>query len=62
MDDRHLIDLLLNKELEISSKIHQTISEILLFKGGNESNKNRIQYLVDTIGYSLDDIIRIVER
>lgn len=58
MNETQIINLLLNKELEISSKINQTIGEILRFG----YDKKRVTYLLETIQYSLDDIERIINR
>lgn len=58
MNENQIINLLLNKELEISGKINQTIGEILRFG----YDKKRVTYLLETIQYSLDDIERIISR
>lgn len=62
MNDRQIIDMLLNKELEISSKIHQSINTILRYGYDESKCKKEIAYLIETIQYTLDDIVRIANR
>ena len=62
MNERQIIDMLLNKELEISSKIHQSINTILRYGYDEAKWKKEIAYLTETIQYTLEDINRIVNR
>lgn len=45
MNERQIIDMLLNKELEISSKIHQSINTILRY--GYDEAKCKKNCLLD---------------
>lgn len=62
MNERQIIDMLLNKELEISSKIHQSINTILRYGYDEAKCKKEIAYLIETIQYTLEDIDRVVNR
>lgn len=62
MNDKQLVDMLLNKEVEINSKINNGILEILRLGGNTERGKKIIPDLIEGIKYSLEDIERIIQR
>lgn len=62
MNDKQIIDTLLNKESEISNKFHQAINQILRVGYETERGKQVVTDLIDSIQYSLEEIDRIVRR
>lgn len=62
MNEKQVINTLLNKENEISNKFHQAISQILRIGYETERGKQTIVDLIDSVQYSLEEIKRIVNR
>ena len=62
MSTNDVVDVLLNKETEVSNKFHHTISEILRLGYNTERGKDQIPDLIDSVQYSLEEIKRIVNR
>lgn len=62
MSTKQVVNLLLVKEIEISNKFHQAISEILRLDYETERGKRQIPDLISSIEYSLEEIERIVNR
>lgn len=62
MSTKQVVDLLLTKEIEISNKFHQAISEILRLNFDSERGKKQISDLISSIEYSLEEIERIINR
>lgn len=62
MSTSEVINLLLNKEIEIDNKITNTVSELLRLGYDSERGKERIKVLRGSIEYSLDEIERILNR
>ncbi len=60
MSTKQVVDLLLNKETEVSNKFHQAISEILRLGYDTERGKKQIPDMISSIQYSLEEIDRIV--
>jgi hypothetical protein len=62
MSTSEVINLLLNKEIEIDNKITNVVSELLRLGYDSERGKECIKDLRDSIEYSLDEIERILNR
>lgn len=62
MDTKQVVNLLLNKETEITNKIHQAISQIMRLGYESERGKKEIPDLIDSIKYTLEDLERVVNR
>lgn len=62
MSESQIIDLLLNKENEISNKFHNAITEILRLKYESDRGKEVVRDLVNSVQYSLEEIEKIVNR
>lgn len=62
MSTKQVVDLLLTKEIEISNKFHQAISEILRLGYNSERGKSKISDLISSVEYSLEEIERIINR
>ena len=62
MDEKQVINTLLNKESEISNKFHQAINQILRVGYETERGKQTITDLIDSVQYTLEDIERIINR
>lgn len=62
MNTNQIINMLLNKENEISNKFHSTITQLLRLGYETERGKNEIPYLIESVKYSLEDIERIIDR
>lgn len=62
MNTNQVIDLLLNRENEISNKFHNAITEILRVGYETERGKTIIPDLIESVQYSLEEIERIINR
>lgn len=62
MSTSEVINLLLNKEIEIDNKITNVVSELLRLGYDSERGKECVKDLRDSIEYSLDEIKRILNR
>lgn len=62
MDTKQVVNLLLNKEIEITNKIHQAVSQIMRLGYESERGKKEIPDLINSIQYTLEDLERIVNR
>ena len=62
MDEKQVINTLLNKESEISNKFHQAINQILRVGYETERGKQTITDLIDSVQYTLEEIERIINR
>lgn len=62
MDTKQVVNLLLNKEIEITNKIHQAVSQIMRLSYESDRGKKEIPDLIDSIQYTLEDLERIVNR
>lgn len=62
MSESQVIELLLNRENEISNKFHNAIIELLRLKYESDRGKEVVRNLVDSVQYSLEEIERIVNR
>lgn len=62
MNDKQIVDALLNKESEISNKFHQAINQILRVGYETERGKQTITDLIDSVQYTLEEIERIINR
>lgn len=62
MSTSEVINLLLNKEIEIDNKITNVVSKLLRFGYNSERGKEYIKDLRNSIEYSLDEIERILNR
>ena len=62
MSTNNVVDVLLNKETEVSNKFHHAILEILRLGYDTERGKDQIPDLIDSVQYSLEEIKRIISR
>ena len=62
MSTSEVINLLLNKEIEIDNKIINAVYELLRLGYDSERGKKYISDLRSSIEYSLDEIERILNR
>ncbi len=61
MTEKELVDVLLNKSVEITGKFNNAVLEILRRGVNNSDNKIALD-LIDSVEYSLEEIIRIIQR
>lgn len=62
MNDKQIIDMLLNKESEISNKFHQAINQILRVGYNTERGKQIPTDLIDSVQYTLEEMNQIINR
>ena len=62
MNEKQIISLLLSKENEITNKFHQTVEEILRLGWDSERGKTYVPDLIESVQYSLEEILRIINR
>lgn len=62
MDANQVVNLLLNKENEITNKFHNTITDILRLEDNSDRAKELVTDLIESVQYSLEEIERIVNR
>lgn len=62
MSDRDIVDYLLIKEIEISNRIHNAVTEILRLGYDRERGKAQVPDMIESIQYILEDIERVVNR
>lgn len=62
MSDRDVVNYLLIKEIEISNRIHNAVTEILRHGYNTERGKSQAPDMIGSIQYILEDIERIVNR
>lgn len=62
MKDRDIVDFLLVKENEITSQIHNAVTEILRHGYESERGKAQVPDMIDSIQYILEDIQRVINR
>lgn len=62
MDDKQIIDMLLNREAEISNKFHNAITEILRLSYETDRGKEVVNDLIESVKYTLEETERIVSR
>ena len=61
MNDKQVINTLLNKEDEITSKIHKAVNNNLRFGYNTERGQREISDLIESVRYSLEELERIVD-
>lgn len=62
MKDRDIVDFLLVKENEITSQIHNAVTEMLRHGYESERGKAQVPDMIDSIQYILEDIQRVINR
>ena len=62
MNDKQIIDMLLNREAEISNKFHNAITEILRLSYETDRGKEVVNDLIESVKYTLEETERIVSR
>lgn len=62
MSTKQVVNLLLSKEVEITNRIHQAVSQIMRLGYESERGKKEIPDLIDSIKYTLEDLERVVNR
>lgn len=62
MNDRDIVNYLLVKEIEISNRIHNAVTEILRLGHESDRGKSQVPDMIKSIQYILEDIERIVSR
>ena len=61
MNDKQVINTLLNKEDEITSKFHQAVNNILRLGYNTERGQREISDLIESVRYSLEELERIID-
>lgn len=61
MNDKQVINTLLNKEDEITSKFHQAVNNILRLGYITERGQREISDLIESVRYSLEELERIID-
>ena len=61
MNDKQVINTLLNKEDEITSKFHQAVNNILRLGYNTERGQREISDLIESERYSLEELERIID-
>lgn len=61
MNDKQVINTLLNKESEISNKFHQAINNILRLGYNTERGQKEIFDLIESVQYSLEELENIID-
>ena len=56
MNERDFVSYILTKEICISERIHNAITETLRLGIDNERGKHKISNMIDSLEYVLDDI------
>lgn len=62
MNEKQIISLLLSKENEITNKFHQAVEQILRLGWDSERAKMEIPDLIESVQYSLEEVLRIINR
>lgn len=61
MSDKQIINILLNKENEISNKFHQAVYNILRLGYHTERGQREISDLIESVKYSLEELECIID-
>lgn len=62
MDNKYVVNYLLDKEVEISNRIHNVVTEILSHEYEKEERKEQVSKMIESIQYILEGIERVVNR
>lgn len=62
MSDKDIVNYLLIKDVEISNRIHNVITEILRLGYDGERGKAQVPDMIESIQYILEDIERVANR
>lgn len=62
MSDKDIVNYLLIKDIEISNRIHNAITEILRLGYDSERGKAQVPDMIESIQYILEDIERVANR
>ena len=62
MSTAQVIDLLLNRESEISNKFHHTVNQLIRLGYETSRGKEEVNHLLSSVEYSLEEIERILSR
>lgn len=62
MNDRDIVNYLLIKEIEISNRMHNAVTEILRHGYDSERGKSQVPDMIESIKYILEDIERVANR
>ncbi len=62
INDGDVVNYLLIKEIEISSRIHNAVTEILRLGYESERGNTQVPDMIESIRYILEDIERVVNR
>lgn len=60
MNDKRVVELLIRKEEEINSRIHNAITEIMRLGYDTERGKKEVSSMISSIQYSLEDLERLL--
>lgn len=55
-NDKNVINILMSKEQEITSKFHNAISEIMRLGYDTDRGKDKVDSLISSVEYTLGDI------
>lgn len=62
MNTKQVIDLLLNRETEITAKFHNAILELIRLDYNTPRGIQTVNDLIESVRYSLEEIERITRR
>ena len=62
MNTKQVIDLLLNRETEITAKFHNAILELMRLDYNTPRGIETVNDLIESVRYSLEEIERITRR
>lgn len=62
MSDKDIVNYLLIKDIEISNRIHNVVTEILRLGYDSDRGKAQVPDMIESIQYILEDIERVVNR
>lgn len=61
-NDKEVINVLLTNEQKISNRFHETISELMRLGYETDRGKSKIDELIRSVEYILEDIQRVLNR
>ena len=62
MNTKQVVDLLLNREVEITAKFHNAILELMRLDYNTPRGAETVSDLIESVRYSLEEIERITRR
>ena len=62
MNTKQVVDLLLNREAEITAKFHNAVLELMRLDYNTPRGAETVSDLIESVKYSLEEIERITRR